>query len=99
MVQSELAAWTGKVLQWVFRQRCYKEIIVICTLAIVLRLLLMAYSIGQIGDAALFETSPDTINYMNAARGLAGLGAGDEATIFGFGPGYPVFLSIFLLLS
>jgi len=79
---------------WVTQLLTRRDLWLLFLLAIALRFTMLLLSLQQIGAEKLLETSPDTINYVNAAKGILEGTAYYEKAILGFGPGYASFLAL-----
>lgn len=76
-------------MRWIWE---HKAVLFIFVVSLVVRLWYLQLTISDIGLAGHLILAPDTINYLNAARALAGGTGAYQETFFSFGPGYPVFL-------
>jgi hypothetical protein len=68
-------------------------------LALFLRGAVLWTAIGSIGLETFLSATPDTTNYLSAARALLGHSESYQSVFLTFGPGFPVYLAGFLRLS
>ncbi|GEM_PF-4601973 len=68
-------------------------------MALLVRAISLAYSLGQIGEQGIMNLVPDGILYINMAEDMVSGQAGHEIGFFTFGPGFACLLAFFLPYS
>lgn len=64
--------------------------------ALLVRAIIFAYSLGQIGEQGIMNLVPDGILYINMAEDMVSGRVAQEIGLFTFGPGFACLLAFFL---
>lgn len=72
------------------------DLLALFLLALFVRGVVLWTAIGQLGIDSFLTSTPDTTNYLTAARALIENSDAAESILFTFGPGFPYLLSIYL---
>ena len=91
---SDSANLRTRLARWVGQNLFYRpELIYIFLLALILRLLCLILSIGQIGIKGIAEAAPDSVLYFKMAKDLLSGTSAYEHGFFTFGPGFAYYLA------
>ncbi len=74
------------------------DLLALFVFALLLRVTVLWSSLGQLGAEAFLTITPDTGNYLEAARAILSGSGSAENVLFTFGPGFPYLLSLQLRL-